>query len=372
MELIIIPQIAQILLALIVLSVLVVVHELGHFLAAKKIGVWAEEFGVGLPPRVWGKKIGETIYSINALPIGGFVRLHGEVGEEEEKIKYPERAFINKKALPRIFVAVAGVVMNILFAVLCFSLIHVFIGAPQTITVTEVAENSPAEQIGLQTGDKILYLNDRRSSHNTFGMLVERFKGSDINVSYKNSDNDVVEKEVFLRAEAPEGEGTFGVGYTFEDPQYPVWYLAPFEYLRSGLEQTLLWIELTIIGFGRLFSDLSVGKAPEGVMGPVGITATIADTLKDGIVSILGLAGIISINLAIINILPFPPLDGSRVMFIAGEELFGKDFIRKHEAKLHLAGMGVLLLLIVAMTFKEIPALINAGSVSGFVESMLQ
>lgn len=365
-------ELLQILLALVVLSVLVVVHELGHFLAAKKIGVWAEEFGVGLPPRVWGRKIGETIYSINALPIGGFVRLHGEVGEDGEKVKYPDRAFINKKALPRIFVAVAGVVMNILFAVLCFSLIYAFTGVPQEmengVVITSVSENSPAAEARIFTDTIVTHFNDEPVTFENFASLIDQNKGNTVRLMLEDGST----KEVFIREEAPEGEGLMGIAFTNQELVQPVWYSRPFVYLQNGVEDTWFWMQQTVIGFGTLFSDISSGRPPEGVLGPVGITLTIAEFLKSGIVSILGLAGIISINLALINILPFPPLDGSRVMFIVGEELFGKDFIRKHEAKLHLVGMGVLLLLIVAMTFKEIPALINAGSISGFVESMLQ
>jgi regulator of sigma E protease len=142
--------------ALIVLSILVIVHELGHFFAAKKSGVLVEEFGIGLPPRAWGKKIGETIYSINWIPLGGFVKLHGEVGEE--KIKYPNRAYVNKGALTRIWIALAGVLMNLLFAILCFSIVYTVTGIPKSretgqVRIEEVISGSPSEEVGLAAGD---------------------------------------------------------------------------------------------------------------------------------------------------------------------------------------------------------------------------
>lgn len=362
----------QILLALIILSVLVLVHELGHFLVAKKIGVWAEEFGIGLPPRVWGKKIGETIYSVNALPIGGFVRLHGEVGESQSEIKYPDRAFVNKGALPRIAVAVAGVVMNVLFAVLCFGSIYVFTGVPQELAegvqVTSITPNSPAEEAGIALESKVVALNGQTVTFENFGQLIEENKGNNVTLTFDNGST----KEVSIREEAPAGEGLMGVGFSSVEFSHPVWYKAPFEYLRLGVEDTFYWAKQTVLGFKMLFNDVSQGKAPEGVLGPVGITLTLAEFVKTGIVSVLGLTGIISINLAILNILPFPPLDGSRVVLIIAEKVFGKKNVRKHEAQIYVAGMAVLLVLIALMTLSEIPRLISAGSVTGFVESILQ
>jgi len=363
--------ILQFLLALVILSILVLVHEFGHFFVAKKIGVWAEEFGIGLPPRIWGKKIGETIYSINALPIGGFVRLHGEVGEDKENIKNPDRAFVNKKALPRIAVAVAGVTMNIIFAVFCFSLIYAFTGVPRQVengvVVTQVSESSPAEEAGIMPEDKILSMNGTLVDMNNLGMLIDENKGK--NVTLETS---LGEKNIFIRSEAPEGEGLLGVAFTNMEFVYPPWYVAPFEYFKNGVDDTIFFAKQTVLGFMSLFQDITSGQSPKGVLGPVGITLTLTEFVKSGVVSVLGLAGIISINLALLNLIPFPPLDGSRVVLIIGESIFGKKFIRKHEAHLHLAGMAVLILLIVVMTFNEIPKLISAGSISGFVESILQ
>lgn len=362
----------QILLALVILSVLVVIHELGHFLVAKKIGVWAEEFGIGLPPRVWGKKIGETIYSINALPIGGFVRLHGEVGEDEKNLKHPDRAFINKPALPRIAVAVAGVIMNILFAAICFSAIYAFTGIPSEIAggvvITQVAPDSPADQADIKAEDKIVSINEEPVTFDNFSSIIDQNKGKQVTITFEDGRT----TEVTIREEAPEGEGLMGVGFANIEFVYPAWYAAPFVYMKHGIEDTVYWAQQTILGFKMLFQDVTSGNAPQGVLGPVGITLTLAEFVKQGMVSVLALTGIISINLALLNILPFPPLDGSRVLFIIAEKILGKKYVRKHEAHIHLAGMGVLIVFIILMTFNEIPKLISAGSVSGFVQSILQ
>lgn len=357
--------------ALAILSVLVLIHELGHFFVAKKIGVWAEEFGVGLPPRLWGKKIGETIYSINLLPIGGFVRLHGEVGEDSKNIKYPDKAFANKKPLPRIAVAVAGVIMNIVFAWFCFSAIYAFTGVPNEIgsgvIVNEVAPSSPAEISGLSVNDRLIVFNGQEISFENFSRLIDENKGKSVTIG--TDTGKIV--DVLIRQEAPEGEGLLGVGFTNTTFDYPKWYEAPFQYLKRGGQDTFFWAGETLRGFKVLFSEVASGQAPQGVMGPVGIVFTLSEFAKTGVVSVLGLTGIISINLALLNLLPFPPLDGSRVVLIIAESIFGKKSVRKHEGKLHLAGMGVLLILIAFMTLNEVPKLIKAGSVSGFVNTIL-
>src|SRR3990170_3321037 len=157
----------SVLIFIIVLSVLVLVHELGHFFAARRAGVLVEEFGFGIPPRVFGKKLGETIYSINLLPFGGFVRLHGENSEDE--VKEPKRAFINQDKKTRSKIILAGVFMNFVLALLCFSLTYSLTGIPresENVKIVEVNKGSPAESSGLTSGDIIREINGKKVASN--------------------------------------------------------------------------------------------------------------------------------------------------------------------------------------------------------------
>src|SRR3990167_5307642 len=143
-------MISSIIVFLIVLSILVLVHELGHFIMARRAGIWVEEFGFGLPPRVWGKKVHETIYSINLFPFGGFVRLHGE--NTQESIKKPLKAYLNKSKSVRVSILVAGVIMNFILGIIAFAIVYSFSGIPQEtkdVKVVEVATGSPAYEAGI-------------------------------------------------------------------------------------------------------------------------------------------------------------------------------------------------------------------------------
>ena len=147
----------SILTAVLVLSFLILIHELGHFIAAKKSGVYVEEFGIGLPPRIFGKKFGETIYSINALPFGGFVKLHGE--NSLDGIKYPKRSFLKKSKKVRILIITAGVLMNFFVGILAFSITYSFSGIPRItgkVKVAEVVPGSPAQVSGILVGDIVV------------------------------------------------------------------------------------------------------------------------------------------------------------------------------------------------------------------------
>ena len=176
-------MIITVLVFILILSVLVLIHELGHFLAAKRAGIKVEEFGIGFPPRVLKKKIGETLYSLNLFPIGGFVRLYGE---EEGVQKDKERAFYHKKPLARAGVVVAGVVMNFLFAILLFSVVSWIVGVPKpsgAVRVEEVSPNSPAQVVGIEVGDKVISIEGVALKNNTeFIETVEKYRGKEISI----------------------------------------------------------------------------------------------------------------------------------------------------------------------------------------------
>lgn len=360
--------------ALLVLSLLVVVHEFGHFIAAKLVGVWPEEFGIGLPPRVWGKKIGETIWSINALPLGGFVRLHGEVAEAH--LAKPERAFTHKSKLARGFVALAGVFMNMVFAVLAFGFIFFMTGIPQGIKVDTVAENSPAAAIGLESGDVIQKI-DWRPLYNPgfFGQIVADHAGKSLTVTYEKAETkELVQKNFVLRAFPPEGQGLLGVTYNMQSATYwnPQGLQRVTASLHYGALQTYDFTVLILKEFGKMFTQIFTGNVPSGLTGPLGVVGVTAQAAKQGFLDLVGFAALISINLAIINVVPFPPLDGSRILFLFIEMIVGKRRLPKIEEKVHMVGMYLILILVAFLTFREVPKLLTSGSLEGFVSSLIK
>jgi regulator of sigma E protease len=355
---------------LLILSILVLVHELGHFLVAKRFGIWVEEFGLGLPPRIFGKKIGDTIYSINLLPFGGFVKLHGEL--TEDNVSKPEKAFLNKGKLIKTLVIVAGVIMNFLLAVVCFAIVYSSQGIPKETNntkVLDIATGSPAQIAGLIQGDVIKSVGGVEIGNSaSFIAEISKFKGKKVQVVLENG------KKITLtpRENPPEGEGPLGVVVSSTEIYYPPVWQRPFYGVYFGFKEAIYWGKNIILGFVKIFTDLFSGNVPKDISGPVGIFAVTSEAAKFGINSIINLVGIISVNLAILNIFPFPALDGGRLLFIVIEAIFGKKILPKVEATIHTIGMIILLVLILAITIHDVRNLIAAGSIANFLHSMGQ
>ncbi len=367
-------MISLIIIAVISLSVLILIHELGHYLAARLSGVWVEEFGIGLPPRIWGVKIGSTIYSLNALPIGGFVRLHGESGED--RVTKPKKAFVNKSKLARIFISIAGILMNFLFAIICFSIIYCYTGIPRGVQITDVSVTSPAEVAGLKKGDTIVEFNGKKNlDYEYFPDLIAKNKGKAVMLKVESQTDGITKTkdvELVIRSESPEGEGLLGVQFIPEEIYYPPIIKRPFVYTKYGVQKAVYVSEKTIAGFEFIFSELFKGQKPKGVAGPLGVTVFIAEVASIGLLPLIEFVGIISINLALVNLIPFPPLDGGRVLLISIEAALGKKILPKIESSIHIAGMVVLLFLMLLVTAGEIPKLLSANSLSEFVDSLIE
>jgi len=368
---------SSILVFLLVLSILVLVHELGHFLVAKHFGVMVEEFGFGLPPRLFGKKIGETLYSINALPFGGFVRLHGENSEEE--ISYPKRSFLKKKKRVRVLIIVAGVVMNFLLAITAFAITYSFNGIPKNtsdVKIVDISTSSPAQIAGLVVGDIVRKVGKTSiSTNDEFINLVDQEKGKKITLEVERVvDSEKTSKKITLtpRENPPEGEGPLGVIITTTEIYYPPMLLRPFYGIYWGFKDAIFWGKNVILGFWGLFADLFKGEAPKDIAGPVGIFALTSVASKIGIFAVINFIGILSVNLAILNIFPFPALDGGRLFFILLEGVIGKKVLPKLEAAIHTVGMIILLALLLAVTAHDVIGLIRAGSISGFLQGVVK
>lgn len=354
----------------IVLSLLVLIHEWGHFIACKRSGIWVEEFGFGLPPRIWGKKIGETIYSINWLPFGGFVRPHGETSEDG--VTKPERSLFNKSKAVRAKVAIAGVIMNFILAIVAFGVVYTFSGIPKEIDkvkVLEVLPNSPASVSGIETGDYIKSVGGEKvSSIDSFIAVTAKFKGKETDFVIERNGNEIILKST-PRENPPEGEGSLGIAITSSENYFPPFYQRPFYGIYYGFKEALFWGNLILDGLGQMIEGLFKGVVPKDVAGPVGIYALTTQAASFGLLSLINFLGVLSVNLAILNILPFPALDGGRLLFIGIESIFGKRVLPKAEAIIHTAGMIILLLLIVLITAGDIRRLIVNGGITGFLDS---
>jgi regulator of sigma E protease len=354
---------------ILVLSILVLIHELGHFWAARKFGVKVEEFGFGFPPRVFGKKIGETIYSINLLPIGGFVKLYGEDPAgggavrraRKEKID-PRRAFYARPAWQRATIVLAGVVMNFLLAVILISYLFAGPGVAvptENIRVTDVAQNSPAQNSGIQKGDEIVTVDGKRITQTPdFAKIVKTRAGQPVELGILRDGKEFTAK-VTPRKEAPSGQGPIGVAISsIEIKKYP-WYSAPF----FGTIEAFRFSFMILGGLSDIIINLALrGQVPEGVAGPVGVAQLTGQVVTYGLVATLWFIALLSLNLAIINILPIPALDGGRLFFILIELVTRKKISARHEAMAHAIGLAILLTLILFITFFDIVRIFSGES----------
>jgi regulator of sigma E protease len=362
-------MIGSILIFFLVLSVLVLVHEFGHFWVAKKSGVWVEEFGLGLPPRAWGKKIGDTLYSLNWLPFGGFVKLHGE--NLDDKVTNPKRSFLNKSKRARGLIVTAGVVMNFLLAVVLFAVGYTFSGFPRetsNVKVVEIANESPAQDAGFQKNDIVRTVGGEAATSNEgFVSLVEKHKGEDVIFGIERN-GQALDISATPRKDHPANEGSLGVVISSTEIYFPPVWQRPFMGIYYGFKDAYFWGKIVLLGFAKIFTDLAGGTVPKDIAGPVGIYALTSQAASFGILPLLNFMGILSVNLAILNIMPLPALDGGRLFFIIIEGIMGKKVVPKFEALVHTVGMVALLLLLFAITAYDIRRLIEAGGISNFLD----
>ncbi len=368
-------MIVSILTFILVLSILVIVHELGHFFAAKRAGVWVEEFGFGLPPRVFGKKFGDTLYSLNLLPFGGFVKLHGE--NTEDQISDPKRAFLTKSKKVKTAIILAGVLMNFLLGIFAFGVVYSFLGVPRTtenVKIVEIRDGSPAKNAGMQVDDIVRTVADKSvKSNSEFISNVEEYKGKNVDIKVERAGNpDLLTFTVEPRSNPPAGEGSLGVVISNTETYFaPIWQ-RPFYGAYYGFKDAVFWGKLVAGGMFDMVAGLFRGQVPKDVAGPVGIYALTSQAAKFGIFSLINFLGILSINLAILNVMPFPALDGGRLLFIIIEAIFGKKVLPKVEAIIHTVGIVILITLILAITAHDIQKLIVNGGVQGYLDTVLK
>lgn len=370
---------------IVILGLLIFVHEFGHFLVAKLIGVKVEEFAFGFPPRLIKIKKGETVYSVNLIPLGGFVRLTGEFGEEmlgwrggnqksesrnqtaDSEAGKNDRNFHTKPIWGRLAVVVAGVAMNWVTAVILITTgftvgMAPLVTAPERlggrqkplIIIAQVNEGSPAHQASLKPGDQLMageVLGQRFDFQSVQDVqsFTKSHRGQLVDLTIKRLDSgESITQTVNLSSS---DAGPLGIGL-FETA---IVRLSPLKALGAALTESWLVTKETVLVFGQAIGQLFQGKVVQEVGGPVLIYSATAQAVKLGFGAVIALASVLSINLAIINIIPFPALDGGRALFIVLEGLFRKPVIRqRYEQIIHAAGFAILILLILAITYRDI------------------
>ncbi|MBA7606647.1 putative zinc metalloprotease [subsurface metagenome] len=343
-----------------ILAVVIIAHELGHFTTAKAFGVKVEEFGVGFPPRLIGIRRGETLYSLNAIPLGGFTKM---AGEEDPQVS---RSLASKRTGVRILVLSAGSLMNALLPILLFSIAfmipHDMVTEPTVVKA--VSPGSPAESAGIEPGDTLIGINGHTvNNFSQFQRYVLLNLGKETTILVEHSDAATEEFQLIPRWEPPEGEGSIGVerdvdfalaNRTVVSQSYPFWEAIPMG--AGECVETFVLFKNEII---RIF----IGASSFQVTGPVGIAQMTGEVARSGISPLLEFAGFISINLAIINLFPIPALDGGRIIFVLVEWIRrGKRVSPRTEGLVHAIGFIMLMAAILALTYQDIARIIAGKS----------
>lgn len=354
-------------LTFLLLSGLVLLHELGHYLAAKKFGVKVEEFGIGLPPKAKTiAKKGETEYTLNWLPIGGFVRLYGEDMDpstwEQLSGKITKRALFSKPAWQRAIIMLSGIGMNFLTGVILFAIVYSVLGVPnvtgEQVLLTEVVAGSPAEMAGLAEGDVVRRVgNELITSSSQFVQIIGEKKGESVSlyVAELTSDGTTgdTSRQVMItpRENPPEGEGALGVGvvsYPIIEYEKKPWYVAPLWGIAEGAKEAYGWSRYMI---EMLLHPVELWK---GMGGPVAVVRIGQEQAEAGWIAFLRFGGVISFNLAVFNLLPLPALDGGRVLFLLIEKIVGRKRSARVERWVHGVGIILLIGLLVVVTVRDI------------------
>ncbi len=390
------PDIPLWLLIFPVLGLLVFVHELGHFVTARAFGIKVTEFGFGFPPRIFGVWYGETLYSLNWIPVGGFVRMVGEEDPTEPG------SFAGKSVGIRMVVLAAGALMNVALPVVIFTALFMlphdeFVGA---VTITSVSPGSPAEEAGLRPGDSILAVDGERTNNHIElvqtilanlgketeltvrrGPLIANLSFSPdtmsietvrvvprVNPPYRTVVESVTAPETEVSLDEARGinpllepgdklyQGSIGVTIFTANPRpvqttYPVWEAVPM-----GVER--IWNTVRVVK--NALHRWSAGGPDPGLTGPVGIAQVTGQVAEAGISPLLELTAFLSINLAIVNMLPIPALDGGRFMFVFIEWVRrGKRISPRREGLAHLVGFAAVLALIIAMSYLDVMRILS-------------
>lgn len=329
-----------------VFGLVVLAHELGHFLVAKRVGIRADEFGIGFGKRIFAIKRGETTYSLNLVPLGGFVKLAGMDGDQELD---QSKSYNHKTVWQRMAVIFSGPLMNFLLAFLIFAFVFSWYGVPVKVShsteIGNILPGYPADKAGLQSGDKILAVN---------GQQVENWEKV-VNIVNKNPERPTVftmerddkqfKVQVTPRLDEERKIGLIGVTPKVISERLGVWAA-----IKAGFLQTVGVTTAIIVGLKQMIT----GQISADISGPIGIAQIAGQAARTGMESLLRLAAILSINLGLFNLLPIPALDGGRLFFLGIEAVRGKPLEPQKEGMIHFVGFMLLIFLLVVVTYKDI------------------
>lgn len=362
-----------------ILFILVIVHEAGHFFTAKKFGIRVDEFGFGFPPKLWSRKKGETEYSLNALPFGGFVKIFGET-PDEENTSGPDsgRSFINKPKWQQAVVLFAGVFANFILAWLFFS-IGLMSGMPASVgsdnsreledvnlVIISVMPDSPALEGGLQSGDKIISIKSFSLEEGKYDSLQdinpESLKSfilanpkEEIEIGYLRGKSAVPVQTTVIPEE--NNEGTPAIGIAMD--QIGIAKMSPIPALIGGLRLDWQLTKATAAGLIAFITESIMGRGSlEAVTGPVGLVGIVGDAYEFGFIYLLSFAALISVNLAIINLVPFPALDGGRLLFLLIEKIKGSRINPKVANAANMLGFALLIIFMLVITWNDVAKLL--------------
>lgn len=370
------------------LSVLVLVHELGHFLVALALGIKVEEFAFGLPftAPIFSIKHKGIIYSVYPVLFGGFVRLYGEEGPPTPKAS-EGKDFWSRGRKERMMVLIAGVVMNVVLAVVAFGILYAAVGVPQKIqnkvTIVGLENGGPAEAAGIKSEERIVEVEGKQiADADEFSRLMRSWAGLSVNLTVESGKNlhmlegiNQLETQRRVvkatpRVNPPEGQGPLGVRIA----DFPYVTSAKCQVLSArcmsdiagaGVRATWTWTERVLEGLRGIGKSLSRGQAPEGVAGPIAIYGLVEIISKGGFWPLLELVAVLSVNLAVFNVLPVPPMDGGKMFFIWVEWARRKKMSVELEQKINSWGMIVVLILLALVSLQDVW---NMGWVSGLTK----
>ena len=322
---------------LLVFGIVIAIHEFGHFIVAKLAGVKVHEFAIGMGPKLFQKKKGETEYTLRLLPIGGYVKMEGEDEESDDA-----RSFGKQPAWIKIAIVSAGAFMNFVLAIIVFTIYSYGVGTPTTI-IDSVVDDMPAKQAGLLSGDNIRGIND--ATTNSWQDVTDEISGSkteDIKITIERNNK---QETYIMKAIKDKEDNRLIIGI---QPKFEKSFMSA---IKGGISNFTLSVKMMFQFIGQLFQG-NVNK--DDVSGPVGIVYAVGVVSKQGIMSVLFFMGLISINLGVFNLLPIPALDGSRVVFLIIELLRGKPVDPNKEGFIHMVGFVLLILLMIVVAYNDI------------------
>ncbi len=323
--------------AILIFCLLIFVHELGHFTAAKSVGVRVNEFSLGMGPLLFHFTKGETEYSLRALPIGGYCKMEGEDEDSDDP-----KAFNNKSTWRKVIVVVAGSFMNLVTCIVIIAAMAFALGGVATTVVDQVSEQSPAQLAGFQQGDKIVRVNDEKIS-----------RWSDVTAAIASDKDGTVRFMVERDGASLSLES--GVS-TAEDGRQVIGITAavsknPLLLIKTGIDNTFAMGAQMFAYLGQLVTGHG---SMDDLVGPVGIVSMINDQAKEGLINIANLTALLSLNLAIVNMLPLPALDGGRLLFLIIRKFTGKAITDETEGKIHFVGMMLLFAFMLFIVVKDV------------------